>query len=84
MLGSYKNDDVDLYLLKCVHNNCRRKKKVDFKAMSIIGFHFYFLKYKIYAYRYTRTTHRQTHTRRKKTGKFYTEILYFLKCWQFL
>lgn len=78
MLGSYKNDDIDLYLLKCVHNNCRRKKKVDFKAMSIIGFHFYFLKYKIYAYRYTCTTHRQTHTHRKKTGKFYMEILFFI------
>ena len=54
------------------------EKKVDFKAMSIIGFHFYFLKYKIYAYRYTCTTHRQTHTHRKKTGKFYMEILFFI------
>lgn len=87
MLGSYTNDDIDLYLLKCFLNNFKWKKRADFKVMSIIEFHFYFLKYKIYAHRYTRTTHRQTHTHRKMIVKFYTKIftfLYFSKFGQFL
>lgn len=62
MLGSYTNDDIDLYLLKCFLNNFKWKKRADFKVMSIIGFHFYFLKYKIYAHTHVQHIDKHIHT----------------------
>lgn len=45
--------------------------------MPTIGFHFYFLKYKIYAEGHMYNTYVNTYTS-KKDGTFYTEIFTFI------
>lgn len=60
MLGSYKNDDVDLNLLKCVHSNFGWKKKSRFQSSVYNKIPLLF--FKIFAYRYTCITETDKYT----------------------
>lgn len=82
MLGSYKNYDAYLYLLKCVCNNFIWKNP---RFQSNVYNRIPLLFFKIHTYRHISITQRQTYTQKRLESFILTlnYLLYFLKSWQF-